>query len=288
MFELACQEALKFLRPVVLSVLRFNGQVESYLASAVVLNAEGWIATAAHVQEPVATAAQDLVAIADYEAKVDEIKRSGGTEIKQRTRISNVRQNGNWIRRFSFWFGFDGVGTGDMYGYTDVDLLVTKLNGFDPASVGGFPRFKRPGGVTAGASLCKVGFPFQQVESKWDAARNVFELGAGARPMVPFPIEGIVTRTWDHGASADGYPVRLLETSSPGLRGQSGGPTLDATGAVWAIQSKTVHYPLASPEMTMNGKNVTVHQVLNVGLGVHTASLEALFAKHGIAVDWVD
>jgi hypothetical protein len=77
------------------------------------------------------------------------------------------------------------------------------------------------------------------------------------------------------------YPLRLFETSSPGLRGQSGGPIFDTKGVVWGIQSLTRHFPLGF-EPTVPGKGVKEHQFLNVGIGVHAVTIVGLLKKQGI------
>ena len=62
------------------------------------------------------------------------------------------------------------------------------------------------------------------------------------------------------------YARKYFETSSPGLRGQSGGPVFDVTGVVWGIQSETTHYPLGfSPK---NAEGQAEHQFLNSGKAV--------------------
>jgi hypothetical protein len=85
----------------------------------------------------------------------------------------------------------------------------------------------------------------------------------------------------------NGIPTQFIETSTPGLGGQSGGPTLDKDGAVCALQVRTVHLPLGwSPEVSDGKKQVKEHQFLNVGWGVHTATLKAIFAANGVTVQW--
>jgi S1-C subfamily serine protease len=69
------------------------------------------------------------------------------------------------------------------------------------------------------------------------------------------------------------YPLSYIETSTPGLRGQSGGPIFDTQGTIWGIQVKTSHYPLG-----FNQKD----QFLNAGLGVHPSTLFGLFNEAGI------
>ena len=88
-------------------------------------------------------------------------------------------------------------------------------------------------------------------------------------------MDGLMTRNVLTGKSPDGlYEYKWIETSSPGLRGQSGGPTFDKEGKLWAIQSKTMHLPLGfSPKLVIDGKEVVENQFLNVGHGVHVATI---------------
>ena len=91
-----------------------------------------------------------------------------------------------------------------------------------------YPVLKLPtSGFDRGRSLCRLGFPFVEVTSTYDEANNSFAF-ANAQ-LVFFPNEGIFTRILDAGRTPDGkHPVMFVETSSPGLRGQSGGPIFDS------------------------------------------------------------
>jgi S1-C subfamily serine protease len=63
----------------------------------------------------------------------------------------------------------------------------------------------------------------------------------------------------------------MIETSSPGIRGQSGGPIFDQHGAVWGIQSATTSYPMDF--------STKVEQYYHVGVGVSSATIVG-FLKH--------
>ena len=70
------------------------------------------------------------------------------------------------------------------------------------------------------------------------------------------------------------YKFRFIETSSPGLRGQSGGPIFDQQGIIWGIQSRTAHHPLGFSPLVPGGKpNEREHQFMNVGWGIHIDTL---------------
>ena len=76
-----------------------------------------------------------------------------------------------------------------------------------------------------------------------------------------------------------GLPMAdIVETSSPGLMGQSGGPTFDSEGRIWAMQSKTTHYPLGFPP----GQKNQEHQFLNAGWGTHAETIINFFDTIGV------
>ena len=54
---------------------------------------------------------------------------------------------------------------------------------------------------------------------------------------------------------------------------------------VWALQSRTQHIPLGfAPSVKLQGgKEITEHQFMHVGWGVHVKHLQELFAKSGVS-----
>jgi hypothetical protein len=168
----------------------------------------------------------------------------------------------------------------------EADLAVARLDGFDASKVTTYPTFKdSTKDFRNGASLCKLGYPFAEMTPTYDEAGQRFDLPADQLNVAYFPIEGIFTRTLTitPPTPAPPFPLLLVETSSPGLRGQSGGPTFDTNGAVWAIQSQTRSIPLGfSPEIKHAGRLEKEHQFLNVGMGVHVETVLGFFKELGI------
>jgi hypothetical protein len=165
------------------------------------------------------------------------------------------------------------------------DLALVKLDAFPMATITAFPTFGNPAAhVTPGTMLCKLGFPLSEVDVSWDGAANRFRIASVAWPF--FPLEGMMTRTVNIEDTTSGAVANYIETSTPGLRGQSGGPYLDVDAKVWAIQSRTNHYPLGfSPKVKDGGRDVVEHQFLNVGLGTDVEEIVKLTAAHGVHVD---
>jgi len=106
--------------------------------------------------------------------------------------------------------------------------------------------------------------------------------------MVFFPNEGIHTRNVLMGKSTDGGFEKLyVETSSPGIKGQSGGPIFDKNGYIAGMQVFTAHYPLDFRPSVTNSKGETVeeNQFMNIGAGVHVKTIKAILDSKGIKYD---
>jgi hypothetical protein len=123
-----------------------------------------------------------------------------------------------------------------------------------------------------GKSLCRFGFPFAEFTNfQYDVINDEINFTNTGNIVSPsFPIDGILTRH-----VADAQKITGLEVSTPGLRGQSGGPLFDNNGLVCGMQSGTVQYHMGFDEQKIEivskGKktNTTNHSFLNVGRCVY-------------------
>jgi hypothetical protein len=105
-----------------------------------------------------------------------------------------------------------------------------------------------------------------------------------------FPIDGIVTRF----VADQGVGVTGIEMSTPGLRGQSGGPLFDKEGRIYGMQFATRHlhlgFDMKDHEIVMDGKKVKIanHPFLHVGICVHLDSIKEFLRQHNINFTEVD
>ena len=100
------------------------------------------------------------------------------------------------------------------------------------------------------------------------------------------PIASGFTRTVNARAPGSGEAETspFIETSTPTLIGQMGGPVFDAQAKVWGIQSHTVHYPLGfQPPVPGDPQGRAEHQFLKTGLAVHASVIVAFLEAEGIA-----
>ncbi|MNR46134.1 hypothetical protein D3C85_1650630 [compost metagenome] len=76
--------------------------------------------------------------------------------------------------------------------------------------------------------------------------------------------------------------------STPGLRGQSGGPLFDTNGIVCGMQSVTVQYHMGFDEQKIEiiskGKktNTINHSFLNVGRCIHVDAIKDFLKLHNV------
>jgi hypothetical protein len=291
MFAHAYEMASQFMRPVIVSVRRFDGTIESGQGAFLVLNKDGWIATAAHLFERKLEYDSSTKEIAEYQKQVGDIENDlSATGKQKRKRKAKLVPNQKWITNVSWWWGENLVTLDDISVLPGADLAVGRLKPFDGSRIFRYPVLKNPKDLRLGTSLCKLGYPFCQVPVTFDGATGNFGLSLDALSLPLFPFEGIYTRNLvvpnsDYG----GYPIKSLETSSPGLRGQSGDPIFDSKGTVWAIQSHTDSLGLDfNAKVIRGGREVEIPQFLNVGIRVHPELLTQFLRDKGIVYEESD
>jgi len=275
MFSLALQKVRKYTLPVIISKRLANGRVECGCGTFIVLNRDGWILTAGHLFDAAKEYNKHEQEIAEYEGKKAAIERNESYSPKQkRKQISRLRPNPNWIVNVSYYWGGINAKIEEILGNAFTDLAVGKLEPFDGNTIQEYPVFNDPKReLLIGTSLCRLGFPFHEITATFDETTNRFTLADHVLPVPYFPNDGIYTR----GVivpTPNGGQVEYIETSSPGLRGQSGGPIFDVQGNIWGIQSRTASLPLGfSPVVKQGGREITEHQFMHVGWGCHVKEI---------------
>jgi hypothetical protein len=292
MFQEAYRKANAFTRPLVVASRTCSGDIGTGIGAFVVINSE-WAITAAHNLAWVVKARADQGAIAAFDAEVADLEANKelnvGARRKKWRQIEQRHQPRQLIRNYLVVFGRLGVGFKELRAFGDADIALVRFQNPLPAgAISEFPTFRKPGSVQPGTGVLKFGYPFYKLAATYNESINSFEFKEDPFPAPVFPIEGIVSRWNNRPDSKEGYPLRWLETSSPGLKGQSGGPIVDQDGAVCAIQVQTKSYDIGfRPTVDTGGKSTTEAQILNAGLGVDVATLEGIFGLVGVTVPWV-
>ena len=288
MFSKAVPIAAGFTRPVVISSRTTQGACAGTIGAYVVVNREGWILTAGHLLDIVREQQDSARRYADYRGNVVEFHRDIAADKRYRRKgVRTFHQPAeSSVRNHSVWWGVDGVRLVEARIVPAADLALGRLEPFDPESVAHYPTWKNPSRAAApGQSLCKLGFPLHRIVPVYDEKANTFTLPEGSVPLPLFPMEGMFTRVVNTRApgSGDGEPSAFIETSTPSLIGQMGGPVFDADAVVWGIQSHTMHHALGfRPPVPGGAAGQVEHQFLNTGLAVHTAVIRRFLDAEGI------
>ena len=276
MFADACEKAARFTRPVITSIRHYDGTVHCSCGTFIVLNDDGWILTAGHMFD-------SFMAFQDHSKKIKDIDEQNSHKLMDRNR-PKIKIEPKWITNHSFWWGWDGVRLNNVFVDRKIDIAVGRLEPFNKLWITEFPVIKDPSKMRPGTSLCKLGFPFSTVTATFDEDAKSFKLAEGTLPLPLFPIEGMHTRNIAQGKSADGTIDALyVETSSPGIRGQSGGPIFDKDCNICGIQLRTNHLPLDfKPEAKVDGKKVVENQFINLGVGLHAKTIVEVLKRRSI------
>ena len=288
MFQNAVRIAAEYTRPMVISSRTVEGECRCTIGACVVLNPEGWILTAGHLLDIVRRQQESARRRRGYRDNVVEFQRD--READKRFRKKGVRTlhrpSEQAVRNHSVWWGADGLRLVQAKMLPAADLALGRLEPFDPASVAHYPIFKdAASGYLPGRSLCKLGFPFQAIVPSYDEEKGRFLLPPGSTPLAAFPLDGMFTRIVNTRApgQTEGEVSPFIETSSPTLLGQMGGPVFDREARVWGIQSHTMHHPLGfKPPVPGGGRGQVEHQFLNTGLAVHGNVIARFLESEGV------
>ena len=289
MFARAVPIASSFTRPVVMSSRAANGACRATIGAYVVLNSEGWILTAGHLLDIVRQHQESVLKHQGYRGNVVEFQRdlSADKQFRKKGVRTFQRPSTATVRNHSVWWGADGMRLVEAKVWPGADLALGRLDPFDPAAVARYPVLKDPtSDYTPGRSLCKLGFPFHHIVPIYDEESETFTLPPGSVPLAMFPLEGMFTRIVEARApgSGEGDPSTFIETSSPTLIGQMGGPVFDREALVWGIQSHTAHRALGfHPQVPGGARGQVEHQFLSTGLAVHAGVIAQLLDAENVA-----
>ena len=289
MFETAIERAAGFTRPIH-TIYRYYGsiQVNSGAASLFIINSDGWALTCRHVAEQLAAA--DPIQ-AQYDAFKTERDATAGDK-KKRHLLRNIEKRHGMNRskiielKHMFVNCVEGPLNCQVHLHPSYDVALLKFTGFTRLLCISFPVFARTGtDLKQGRQLCRLGFPFPEFSNfEYDPSTESIRWSAGGQQQTPqFPIDGMLTRLL-----ADGGNVIGFEISTPGLRGQSGGPAFDTEGRVWGMQASTAHLDLdfdVDMEVFREGtrKRVKDSAFLHVGQCCHVDLLKQFMRENNVS-----
>ena len=143
MFADAIEKISGAVRPVVACRRNFDKSTETTGATLLVINKEGHFISAAHAFEVIPLSKIHASAASKLAVKTVDLQKKDTKEAKRE--LKKLKPDNKWITASSLWLGADNQNVTDLNVIPDADILIGRLDSFDPDSVKDYPVFKLPG-----------------------------------------------------------------------------------------------------------------------------------------------
>ncbi len=180
----------------------------------------------------------------------------------------------------------DTISNINCHTHPTLDLAIIEFQGFTKTLYTSYATFvKDPTKIQPGKYVCKLGFPFPEFNNFQEnpTTEEIEFTNAGNMTSPQFPLDGIITRFIGSAGN-----ITAIETSTPGLKGQSGGPLFDSDGLIYGMQYATNHlhlgFDIKNFDIVNNGKKekISNHPFLNVGHCIHVDQIKDFLKLHKI------
>lgn len=272
MFVNAIKEVTKFTRPIQ-SIARYygNNEIVPGLGTLFFVNDQGVAITCKHVAQLILNATAINNKYEKFKKEASQINKGlmHQQQLIQLEKKYNYQINSIIQLKTSFIDCVDRLVNLKIHLHKTQDLAIIKLEGFNKVNYTSHATFlKDPSKIEIGKFLCRVGYPFPEFKNfSYQKATDDIKFDQTIKANVPiFPIEGMITRN-----IAENNTLSGIEMSTPGLRGQSGGPLFDENGVVYGMQQSTKHlhlgFDLEEKTIMVNGKKKKVNDYAFMHLG---------------------
>lgn len=275
MFVNAIKKVSSFTRPVrFISRKYLNTTVVPGTATLFFINENGYALTCRHVAKEIINAESINRNYAEFKKELLQIKKDSrfSAEKKHAERRHELSPD----RTAQFKISFDGLK--GLKSFTIVmsekyDLALIRFD-CEPAVQTEHAVFLKDSSlIQPGKMLCRLGYPFPEFNNfAYDSQNDdIIWTKEGYNTTPHFPIEGMITR---HIGDRNGN-ISGIEMSTPGLRGQSGGPLFAENGIIYGMQSMTHHlhmgFDMKKEKLIINGKEeiINYQPFMHVGQCVH-------------------
>jgi hypothetical protein len=290
MFVEAIEKVDQYTRPVHFILRYYTGSdIVPGTATLFFVNEDGFAITCRHVARQILYANSIYENYLKFKGELRVFEKDPAFETQKTLLESKYKINSDNPIRILFNFiqcvsSYKGL---TIHLHPTQDLAIIQFRDFESKQYQGYAKFlKDTRLVKQGRYLCRLGYPFPEFSNyQYNKNTGDIEWTKGGRINTPsFPIDGIITR--HIGGSNE---VVGIEMSTPGLRGQSGGPLFDKDGVIYGMQSATRHLHLGfdqiNREVVTEGhrKRVSNYPFLNVGQCVHVDVIKQFLREKKIA-----
>lgn len=289
MFVKSIERVAEFTRPIHTIMRTYKGKkVIPGAGTLFFVNEDGYAVTCKHIVELLISSDRLASQYQSFKNERNALPRDGkynrnlkGLELKYKlTADKHIQIKNRFIDCVDTLSGFT------FHVHPEHDLAILKFNGFNKIRYQGHAVFKKDcSEIKQGQFLCRLGFPFPEFNNFiYNEATDDIDwtnTGAGSSPR--FPTEGMVTRFMVKDNRLYG-----IEMSTPGLRGQSGGPLFDKDGLVCGMQFATRHlhlgFDMVDKEILHNNKiqKISDYPFIHLGQCIHGNIIKDFLKLHQV------
>ena len=282
MYKKSIKENSKYLLPFVEGIKYYGSDsIEHALGTMIVLNNKGDILTCKHIAEEFIRN-DELGNI--YHNLINEINNcKNKKEVSAVEKKYNINRESVVLTNINIPFNINnGIDIKiNMHKYLDLAIIsFSNIN----IELDNYPIFSRELPLQ-GQSVCKLGFAFPEYDffeySK--ELENIIMKKDIVASFPLFPMDGIVTRM----IMDENHKLSMFETSTPGIRGQSGGPVFSPEGLIYGIQAMTKHLDLnfdieTTVKRGINNKKIIYTPFINLGVCISSKEIVKFLEENNI------
>jgi hypothetical protein len=286
MFVNAIQNVAGFTRAIHSISRNLGGdKIEKGAATLFFVNEEGWALTCKHVAQWLSSADAINKKYVQYQSESATLNTGQRKALAKKIGLDETKVA---EMKVTFVDCVDKIQNIRFFLHPEYDLALLKFEGFEKLSYTGSPVFlKEDQSAQPGAMLCRLGFPFPEFSNfHLNLEKDTLEWTKTGQPRSPrFPIEGMLTRFLGDKSGK----VYGIEMSTPGLRGQSGGPLFDPQGRIVGMQSRTKHlhlgFDIEDKEVMAHGrvKKVNDYAFIHLGECIHVSVIKEFLRKNEVS-----
>jgi hypothetical protein len=289
MFKTAIEKVGQFTRPIhFISNVYGEQVVRPGAATLFFVNDEGVAITCKHVTSLIKQSGQITQQFENFQKEKALLQKSGSynKKIKELKAKYGYDKPNNACQLLYQMVDCVDLKTIDVFEHPVYDLAILKMQGFSKTYYTSHATFARESTeLQPGIFLCRLGFPFPEFTNfNYNDQTETISWNNENIRMVRFPIEGMVTR---HFGDKNGN-IFGVEMSTPGLKGQSGGPLFNSEGLIYGMQSMTNHlhlgFDMNNQEMYSEGRKIKItnQPLLHVGNCVHVDIIKQFLKEHNV------
>lgn len=289
MFKESIEKVANYTRPIhTIMKLYGSNHIQPGAATLFFVNENGYAVTCKHVVEVLIASENMLKTYTNFKSERNQLPKDDhfNTNLKALELKYNYNPDTPVEMKNTFVDSVDSIGGYSWILHPKYDLAIVRFDNYRTLHYKDYAVFQKDASqIKQGEFLCRLGFPFPEFNNfQYNEVNDSIEwTNTGITKSPRFPIEGMITRFL-----ADEGKFYGIEMSTPGLKGQSGGPLFNKDGIVYGMQFSTKHlhlgFDIVDKEILRNNKieKISDYSFIHLGQCIHAETIKEFLKEHNV------